>query len=136
MLMVLNDKQKEDIKASLENILKNILEKDISEAKMKNILNTIEKEIQEPLPEKILKCIKCGRDIIAHGIRGDAFVTINGTNNDGNDDKHYHMNCKKDINTKSDNTTVNTMITPDSTIPNPVTNLDSAVVNNTITPDK
>jgi len=83
----LDDKQKEDIKVSLEKIL----EKDIPETKMKNILNAIEREIQEPIPEKIFKCVKCGNDIIAYGIRGEGFVTIN--NDSGIGDRHYHMKC-------------------------------------------
>lgn len=91
--MKLDNKQKEDIKISLENILG----KKILDNKLSNILNNIDREMRDPIPEKILKCIKCKNDIIAYGTRGEAFVTINGVNEDGSDDKHYHMKCKSDI---------------------------------------
>ena len=84
----LDDKQKEDIKMSLEKIL----EKDVcTPVKMNNILFAIQREIRDPIPEQIFKCVKCGNDIIAYGIRGEGFVTIN--NDSGIEDRHYHMKC-------------------------------------------
>lgn len=87
--MALTLGQKEDLRTQLNRILG----KTITETQLNAISSDVEVNTQDPIPEQLLTCSRCGKTIIAYGANGVAFIT----ENTGLGVKYYHNDLSKCI---------------------------------------
>lgn len=85
--MTLTPGQKEDLRTQLNRILG----KTITDRQLNAISSNIDAQTQDPKPEQLLTCSRCGKTIKAYGTMGEAFIT----ENTGSGDKYYHNDISK-----------------------------------------
>lgn len=72
--MVLAPAQEIDLRSQLDRILG----KTITDDQFNVLKREIEVNTQDPLPEQLFTCSKCGKTIKAYGPQGEAFITEYG----------------------------------------------------------
>ena len=87
--MALTPGQKEDLRTQLNRIIV----KTITGTQLNDICRSVEVNTQDPIPEQLLTCSRCGKTIIAYWVNGEAFIT----ENTGLGVKYYHNDLSKCI---------------------------------------
>lgn len=69
--MALTPAQNEDLRTQLNRILG----KTLTDGQLNTISAMVEADTQNPLPEQLFTCSRCGKTITAYGPNGEAFIT-------------------------------------------------------------
>jgi len=85
--MTLTPGQRGDLRTQLNRILG----KTITDDQLNAISNEVELYTNDPMPEQLLTCSRCGKTIVAYGANGEAFITENTETGE----KYYHNDLSK-----------------------------------------